>query len=53
MQRPLKSPPRREITIKTPYFSLGFTIGFSVCAKILVAYYSRFINFMDPCSSII
>lgn len=53
MERPLRSPPRREIYINRNSCPLGFTVDFSIGATILVAYYSRFINFMDPCSSVI
>ena len=53
MERPLRSPPRREIYINRNSCPLSFTVGFSICATILVAYYSRFINFMEPCSSVI
>lgn len=44
MQRPLRSPPRRDIYIKKTSCSLGFMIGISIGATILVAYYSRFIK---------
>jgi hypothetical protein len=54
MERPSRSSPRRrEIYIKRNSCPLGFVVGFSIGATILVAYYSRFINFMDPCSSVI
>ena len=53
MERPLKSPPKREIYIKRNSCPLGFAVGFSIGVTILVAYYSRFINFMEPSSSII
>lgn len=53
MERPLISPPRREINIKKTSCPLNFAIVFSIGATILVAYYSRLINFMDPCISII
>ena len=53
MQRPLRSPPRRkEIHLKNTDCSLGFVVGLSIGITIVVAYYSRFINFMDPSSSI-
>ena len=54
MERPLRSPPRiREINVKNRGCPLGFTIGLSISVTILIAYYSRLINFMDPCSSMI
>ena len=54
MERPSRSPPRRrEINVKNRGCSVGFTVGLSISATILIAYYSRLINFMDPCSSVI
>ena len=54
MERPSRSPPRiREINVKNRGCSLGFAVGLSISATILIAYYSRLINFMDPYSSVI
>lgn len=53
MERPLRSPPTRDIYINRNICPLGFAVSFSIGVTILVAYYSRFINFMDPCLSVI
>ena len=52
MHRPPRSPQRREIYVNDGSCQLGFIIGFSISATIFVAYYSRFINLIEPFSSI-
>jgi hypothetical protein len=39
---------KRKIYIKNTNCSLGFAVGLSISATILIAYYSRLINFMEP-----
>tara|TARA_Y100000389_G_scaffold185740_1_gene205432 strand:+ start:46 stop:186 length:141 start_codon:yes stop_codon:yes gene_type:complete len=44
MERPSRSPPRRrEINVKNRGCSVGFTVGLSISATILIAYYLKFI----------
>lgn len=44
MQRPLRSPSRRrEINVKNRGCSVGFAVGLSINATILIAYYLKFI----------
>lgn len=56
MQRPLTSPPKNKIyynRICQLNCPVGFSIGLCISITIFIAYYSRFINFIEPCSSII
>tara|TARA_B100001093_G_C26841953_1_gene1020956 strand:+ start:999 stop:1142 length:144 start_codon:yes stop_codon:yes gene_type:complete len=46
MERPVESPPKKKIYKKYNSFSLGFAIGLSISATVLLGYYLRHLNLM-------
>lgn len=44
MERPVRSPPKKNINKDNNSFSIGFAVGLSISATILLAYYLKSFN---------